>query len=164
MNPTPDRATRSCKQQSTYRACRASRRIRSGGNGAAVCDLVAQRSHLACREGGTVPAPPRWLQQMLQGLGPRSGAPGVAQHRHPLVKRDAQRIVGVDVLGQPVATGASSGSKVPKNVSQTMRMPAWLRSRYSTLAPWWTRWCDGVLRIHSSGPRRSISSVWIQNW
>ena len=30
--------------------------------------------------------------------------------------------------------------------------------------PWWTRWWLGVLRIHSSGPRSSINSVWIQNW
>jgi hypothetical protein len=64
----------------------------------------------------------------------------------------------------PNRTGARSGSKVPNSRSQMMKMPPWLRSRYSGLAPWWTRWCDGVLKIHSSGPSDAIASVWIQYW
>jgi hypothetical protein len=46
-----------------------------------------------------------------------------------------------------------------------MRIPAWLRSRYCALEPWWTRWCEGVLNTASNqrGRRRTFS-VWIQNW
>ena len=31
-----------------------------------------------------------------------------------------------------------------------MRMLPWLRSMYSALLPWWTRWCDGVLSTSSA--------------
>ena len=45
-----------------------------------------------------------------------------------------------------------------------MRMLPWLRSMYSWLMPWCTRWCDGVFRTSSSGPSVRIVSVWIQYW
>ena len=64
----------------------------------------------------------------------------------------------------PYAGSSRSAPKVPNSRSQTISVPPWLRSMYCGLRAWCTRWCDGVLRTHSSGPSRPTSRVWIQNW
>ena len=43
-------------------------------------------------------------------------------------------------------------------------MPPWFRSMYFGSRPWWTRWLEGVLSTHSSGPSLPMTRVWIQNW
>src|SRR6516164_6204397 len=50
---------------------------------------------------GTLFVPPAGTpENIAQLVGPAGSAPGIAQHIDPLMKRNADRIVGPDVLGQ----------------------------------------------------------------
>ena len=54
-------------------------------------------------------------------------------------------------------TAAGSRAAVAQAIAASSSAPN--RSRYAGSTPWCTRWCDGVLSTHSSGPMRSMSRV-----
>ena len=78
---------------------------------------------------GLVP-PAGTPENVAQLVGPTGSAPGVAEQIDPLVERNADRVVGLDVFGQAKAdrVGGIFRFKGAEKLSQMISVPPWLRS------------------------------------